>query len=50
MHMILALGGAMPGELVIFAQECRKSQLLEVMCEQDLWCVCHDLASDISTL
>jgi hypothetical protein len=42
--MVDALGGALLGELVVFAQEGRQSERLEVMDEQKLGCVAHDAA------
>ena len=40
--MVDALGGALPGELVVLAQEGRQLQRLEVMGEQKLGRVGHD--------
>src|SRR6516164_4979495 len=40
--MVDAFGGALPGELVIFAQERRQLERLEVMGEQKLRRVAHD--------
>src|SRR6516225_2657467 len=42
--MVDAFGGALPGELVIFAQERRQLERLEVMGEQKLRRVAHDEA------
>ena len=42
--MVDALGGALPGELVVFAQEGRQLERLEVMGEQKLGRVGHDAA------
>ena len=42
--MVDALGGALPGELVVLAQEGRQLQRLEVMGEQELGRVGHDAA------
>ena len=39
--MVQALGGALPGELLVFPQEGRQLQRLEVMGEQDLGGVGH---------
>src|ERR1035437_11096018 len=40
--VIEALGGALPGDLVVFAQERRKFERLQVMSEQKLWRIGHD--------
>ena len=42
--MIHALGGALPGELVVLAQEGRQLQRLEVMRQQELGRVAHAAA------
>ena len=42
--MVDALGGALPGELVVLAQEGRQLERLEVMGEQKLRRVGHDAA------
>ena len=42
--MVDALGGALPGELVVLAQEGRQLERLEVMGEQDLGRVAHAAA------
>ena len=42
--MVDALGGALPGELVVLAQEGRQLERLEVMGEQKLGRVAHDAA------
>ena len=42
--MVDALGGALPGELVVLAQEGRQLQRLQVMGEQNLRRVGHDAA------
>jgi hypothetical protein len=42
--MVDALSGALLGELVVFAQERRQLERLEVMREQKLRCVAHDAA------
>jgi hypothetical protein len=42
--MIEALGGALPGELVVLAQERRQLERLEVMSEQKLRRISHDAA------
>ena len=41
--MLNTLGGALPGELVILAQERRQLEHLQVMAEQKLGCVGHDV-------
>ena len=43
-RVVDALGGALLGELVVFAQERRQSERLEVMDEQKLRRVAHDKA------
>ena len=40
--MVNALGGALPGKLVVVAQEGRQLERLEVMGEQKLGRVAHD--------
>jgi hypothetical protein len=42
--MIEALGGALPGELVVLAQESRQLKRLQVMSEQKLGRIGHDAA------
>jgi hypothetical protein len=42
--MIDPLGGALPGEFVVFAQERRQLERLEMMREQQLRRVTHDAA------
>ena len=42
--MIKALGGALPSELVVLAQERRQLERLEVMSKQKLGRICHDAA------
>ena len=42
--MIEALGGALPSELVVLAQECRQLERLQVMSKQKLGCIGHDAA------
>src|SRR6266478_6636112 len=42
--VIEALGGALPSELVVFAQECRQLERLQVMSEQQLGRIGHDAA------
>ncbi len=42
--MIEALGGALPGELVVLAQERRQLERLQVMSTQKLGCIGHDAA------
>ena len=42
--MIDALGGALPGELVVLAQEGRQLERLQVMSEQKLGRIGHDAA------
>src|SRR5262249_19784892 len=42
--MIEALGGALPSELVVLAQECRQLERLQVMSEQKLGRIGHDAA------
>src|SRR6202040_1167445 len=42
--MIEALGGALPGELVVLAQERRQLERLQVMSEQKLGRIGHDAA------
>ena len=42
--MVDALDGALLGEFVVFAQEGRQSERLEVMSEQQLGRVAHDVA------
>ena len=41
-RMVDALGGALPGELVVLAQERRQPECFEVMSEQQLGRVVHD--------
>jgi hypothetical protein len=47
--MIKTLGGALPSELVVLAQECRQLERLQVMSEQKLGCISHDAATNDST-
>ena len=42
--MIEALGGALPGELVVLAQKGRQLERLQVMSEQKLGRIGHDAA------
>jgi len=42
--VIEALGGALPGELVVLAQERRQLERLQVMSKQKLGCIGHDAA------
>ena len=42
--VIEALDCALPGELVVFAQERRQLERLQVMSEQKLGCIGHDAA------
>ena len=44
-HMVGALGGALAGQLVVFAQERRQFQGLEVMGQQHLRRIGHDAPS-----
>jgi hypothetical protein len=46
LNVVLALGRALPGELVVFPQEGRQLQRLQVMCQQDLWRIGHAASSD----
>jgi hypothetical protein len=41
LNVVLALGRALPGELVVFPQEGRQLQRLQVMRQQDLWRIGH---------
>src|SRR5246127_5447222 len=43
-RMVDTLGGALLGELVVFAQERRQLERLKMMGEQKLGCVAHDEA------
>src|ERR1022692_1156331 len=40
--VIATLGGALPGDLIVFAQERRQLERLQVMSEQKLWRIGHD--------
>lgn len=50
LNMIQPLGGALAGELVVFPQEGRQLQRLEVIRAQDLWSHDHALPSDIRAI
>ena len=48
--MVDAFGGALPGDLVVLAQEGRQLQRLEVVRQQDLRRVAHDAAPASSSM
>jgi len=50
LDVILAIGGALPGELVVFPQKCRQLQRLQMIRKQDLRGVSHSAASDVSAI
>jgi hypothetical protein len=47
LNVVEALGGALPGQLLVFAEEGRELQQLELMSQQDLRGLAHDWASVI---
>ena len=48
--MVQPLGGALPGELVVFPQECRQLQRFQVIGQQDLRGLGHSAASVIRAM
>jgi hypothetical protein len=47
LHMVLALGRALPGQLGVLALEGWQAELLEMMLQQHLRCIAHATAPDI---